>query len=55
MIVSNGRMYVYNNANNTVTVINSTTNQVVGTVAVPAANDFVVRSDGRLMSRGTTR
>jgi YVTN family beta-propeller protein/VCBS repeat-containing protein len=52
VIVSNGRMYVYNNANNTVTVINSTTNQVVGTVTVPAANDFVVRSDGRLYVAG---
>jgi YVTN family beta-propeller protein/VCBS repeat-containing protein len=52
VIVSNGRMYVYNNANNTVTVINSTNNQVMGTVTVPAANDFVVRSDGRLYVAG---
>ena len=52
VVISNGRAYVYNSANRTVMVINPATNQVTATIPVPAANDFVVRDDGRIYVMG---
>jgi YVTN family beta-propeller protein len=52
VVISNGQAYVYNYSNSTVMVIDPTTNQVTATIPVPAANDFVVRSDGRIYVMG---
>ena len=55
VIVKNGRLYVYNGSNSSVTVVDAVTKQVVSTVPVPSANDFVVRDDGRLYVMGYDR
>ena len=52
VVISNGRAYVYNSSNRTIAVIDPATNHVTATIPVPAANDFVVRNDGRIYVMG---